>query len=167
MLLLSLLTGLMLFSFLRIRNGLFPVPVSSSNTTTTEALRQSLKARWLAYYRDNRHWLNHLQVWVTYEGHRRPNSSFILATLSTLDSQFAQMLPLIVDLNRDPDRIIVSLGLDFDPEKELETFLQEKTDTKMLAPGADPVTESASRLAARVDESCEGAYKKPGDSSST
>jgi len=50
-------------------------------------LRHSLKVKWLLYYRQNRQWLVKLQIWGTYDGQRRPSSSFILATLSNLEPQ--------------------------------------------------------------------------------
>lgn len=31
-----------------------------------------------------------------------------------------ELLPLVVDLNNNPDRIVAALGLDFNPEDELE-----------------------------------------------
>jgi len=129
----------------------------------TEKLRQSLKAKWLAYYRENRPWLNRLQIWVTSKGQRRPNSSFILATLSTLDTQFNHLLPLIVDLNKDPDEIVASLGLNFDPDKELNALpeaIKDADQIKMLPPAFAKMMDSPSRNAAKVDESCEGVYKK-------
>lgn len=161
MLLVSLLTGVLVFAIFL--PGL--ISPASSSSVNTEKLRKSLKAKWLAYYRENRHWLDNLQVWVTCEGQRRPTASFIVATLSTLDPQFTKMLPLLVDLNKDPDRIVASLGLNFDPEKELEALQVEKNgaELKMLPPAIAKLTESASRIAAKVDESCEGVYKKSRD----
>lgn len=159
MLLASILTCILLFAVLRSRL-LLP---ASSRSVNTEKLRQSLKAKWLAYYRENRHWLNRLQIWVTSKGQRRPNSSFILATLSTLEPQFNHLLPLIVDLNKDPDEIVASLGLNFDPDKEINALPEAKKDAsqvKMLPPGVANITESPSRTASKVDESCEGVYKK-------
>jgi len=98
-------------------------------------LRRSLKAQWLNYYRENRVWLTRLGVWVNCEGNRRPSSSFILATLSVLEPQLTQMLPLVVDLSSNPDRIVMALGLNFNPDEELttmgETSLEE---VKLLSP---------------------------------
>ncbi|NJR64895.1 MAG: hypothetical protein HC772_05575 [Leptolyngbyaceae cyanobacterium CRU_2_3] len=85
-------------------------------------LRKSLKTQWLTYYRENRSWLTKLGIWVNCEGRRRPSSSFILATLSTLEPQLIQMLPLIVDLSSNPDRIVVALGLNFNPDEELAAW---------------------------------------------
>lgn len=86
-----------------------------------EHLRKSLRAKWLSYYRENRNWLTRLGVWVNCEGQRRPSSSFILATLSILEPQLTQVLPLVVDLSSNPDRIIMALGLNFNPDEILET----------------------------------------------
>lgn len=163
MLLVSILTCVFLCTILQTR--LFLPASASSPTVNTEHLRQSVKAKWLDYYQENRHWLNRLQVWVTSEGQRRPTSSFIVATLSTLDPQFTEMLPLMVDLNADPDRIVATLGLNFDPDLELQVVPAEQTDAeeevKMLPAAVTAnIAQSPSRIAAKVDESCEGVYKK-------
>jgi|GEM_PF-722054 hypothetical protein len=84
-----------------------------------QQLRQSLKMKWLSYYEENRLWLVKAQIWHTYDDIRRPSSGYILATLSVLEPELQQMLPLILDLNQDPDRIISALGLDFNPDQEL------------------------------------------------
>jgi hypothetical protein len=94
----------------------------------TEQLRQSLKAKWLTYYRENRLWLARLGVWVDSDGQRRPSSSFILATLSVLEPQLTQLLPLIVDLSSSPDRIVKALGLNINPDKAIEKFKAEEHD---------------------------------------
>lgn len=90
----------------------------------TASLRTVLKAKWLTYYRDNRQWITRLRVWGTYEEKRRPSSSFILGALSAQEPELMQLLPLIVDLNNNPDRIVAALGLDFNPEDELAGFEQ-------------------------------------------
>lgn len=84
-----------------------------------DKFRLSLKKKWLTYYQENRDWLIRLGVWVTCQGQRRPSSSFILATLSILEPKLTQLLPLVVDLNSNPDRIVLSLGLNFNPDDEL------------------------------------------------
>ncbi|PSB09894.1 hypothetical protein C7B61_08520 [filamentous cyanobacterium CCP1] len=118
-----------------------------------EHLRKSLKAQWLIYYRDNRSWLTHLGVWVTCEGARRPSSSFILGTLSTLEPQLIQLLPLIVDLSSNPDRIVIALGLNFNPDEELKTFKEPEPPVsngymnavKMLPEGSHTVEVAVQR----------------------
>jgi hypothetical protein len=138
----------------------------------TEQLRQSLKAKWLGYYRENRSWLVRLGVWVDSEGQRRPSSSFILATLSVLEPQLIQLLPLIVDLSSSPDRIVKALGLNFSPDQELEAFeaaADLDTELRMLPSGKidrlDLATIPKSKHpTAIVDEFCRGSRsdKPPG-----
>ena len=119
-----------------------------------EHLRKSLKAQWLTYYRENRSWLTHLGVWVTCEGERRPSSSFILGTLSTLEPQLIQLLPLIVDLSSNPDRIVIALGLNFNPDEELKTFKEPESPVanghlnavKMLPEGSHTVEVAVQRM---------------------
>jgi hypothetical protein len=102
-----------------------------------EKFRRSLSAKWLDYYRENRNWLVRLGVWVTYQGQRRPSSSFILATLSILEPKLTQLLPLVVDLSQSPDRIVAALGLNFNPEEALD---------KLLETAVDPVSEVPKQL---------------------
>ena len=131
-------------------------------------LRQSLKAKWLNYYRENRPWLTRLGVWVDCGGQRRPSSGFILATLSTLEPQLASMLPLIVDLSHHPDRIVMALGLNFNPDDELKlleiTEGDEAVEPIKLLPGGMPALneslppEKPQQLPSLIDESCHGAW---------
>lgn len=87
-----------------------------------EHLRRALKSEWLTYYRQNRHWIIRLGVWVNCQGQRRPSASFILGALSTIEPQLPQLLPLVVDLNSNPDRIVIALGLNFNPEEEMKAL---------------------------------------------
>jgi len=84
-----------------------------------QQLRQSLKMKWLGYYKQNRPWLVKMRVWGNYNGLRRPSSGFILATLSVLEPEFEQMLAFMTDLNNNPDAIVTALGLNFNPDEEL------------------------------------------------
>jgi hypothetical protein len=83
-------------------------------------LRRSLKVKWLTYYRDNREWIAKLGVWIDDNGERRPSSSFILATLSVLEPRLAQLMPIVVELNSNADRVVQALGLNFTPDDELQ-----------------------------------------------
>jgi hypothetical protein len=145
-----------------------------------EHLRRSLKTTWLKYYRDNRSWIVRLGVWVNCEGQRRPSSSFILATLAILEPQLSQLLPLVVDLSSNPDRIVAALGLNFNPDAELESLTQIEngqlengpiengTDSRKLLPSQQHPWKIAiapaptSRLPAVIDESCEGVRNHSG-----
>jgi hypothetical protein len=126
-------------------------------------LRRSLKDKWLDYYQDNRPWLAHLGVWVDCDGQRRPSSSFILATLTVLEPKLTELLPLVVDLTNHPDRIVIALGLNFNPDEEIDRMkrLKQIEEQKRLLPEGkratfSPISPSRDRLPAREDESCEG-----------
>lgn len=129
----------------------------------TEYLRRALKTTWLRYYRDNRPWLVRLGIWVNCDGHRRPSSSFILGTLSTLEPQLTDLLPLIVDLSSNPDRIIAALDLNFSPDDELEAFEQAEKATNgvRMLPGGDAAFSGMSdrtpdRVTLDRDAACQG-----------
>ena len=134
-------------------------------------LRHSLKIKWLLYYQQNRQWLVKLRIWGTYDGQRRPSSSFILATLSTSEPQLTQMLPFIIDLSNNPDQIVAALGLNFNPDAELKSMTETNGVAQTNANGnglsvqvlpnvADKVSllpsSQASNLPTWVDESCNG-----------
>jgi hypothetical protein len=85
----------------------------------SKQLRRSLKIKWLIYYRDNREWIDKLGIWITCDGQRRPSSGFILGALSSLEPNLNNLLPLVVDLSSNPDRIISALGLNISPDEEL------------------------------------------------
>jgi hypothetical protein len=134
-----------------------------TDPVNTEQLRNAVKDRWLAYYTENRDWLARLGVWVNCDGKRRPSSGFILGTLSVLEPELTALLPLIVDLSNNPDRIVVALGLNFNPDEELPQSdgAQELSNTaiKLLpAATADPLStpSKATNLASKLDESCQG-----------
>lgn len=113
----------------------------------TEQLRASLRTLWLDYYRSNRLWINRLGIWVTCDGDRRPSSSFILATLAILEPRLHDILPLIVDLSSNPDRIVLALGLNFNPDQAIKEQTKEITEAenpvKMLPARAPAVPERA------------------------
>ncbi|WP_162182997.1 DUF5331 domain-containing protein [Neosynechococcus sphagnicola] len=134
-----------------------------------QRLRQSLRIKWLNYYRENRHWLALMGVWVNCDGQRRPSSSFILASLSVLEPQLTQILPLIVDLNHNPDRIVRVLGLNFNPEIELEKVSVDRLETDKsvrFLPGGEAQavafnsTTRASSLSTAMDEACRGSRQE-------
>lgn len=112
-----------------------------------EHLRHSLKVKWLLYYRQHRPWLIQLRIWGTYDGQRRPASSFILATLSNLEPQLTQLFPFIVALSNDPDQIVTALGLNFNPDEELKSITEDKAVAEINTNGnglkeAPPVAET-------------------------
>lgn len=107
-----------------------------------QQLRQSLKVKWLLYYRRNRPWMTKLRIWGTYDGQRRPSSSFILATLTNLEPQLIQMFPFIVALSNHPDQIVAALGLNFNPELELKS-LTETTSITEISSSSNGITYSS------------------------
>ncbi|MEA5569525.1 DUF5331 domain-containing protein [Calothrix sp. UHCC 0171] len=84
-----------------------------------QELRQSLKIEWLRYYKNNRHWLEKMEIWATFAEERRPLSSFVLATVSVLQPNLTDILPLLAELNSDPDAVVAALGLNFNPDHYL------------------------------------------------
>ncbi|PSB24872.1 hypothetical protein C7B82_26015 [Stenomitos frigidus ULC18] len=132
----------------------------------TEQIRQSVREKWLTYYAENRQWLSRLGVWVNCDGQRRPSSGFILATLSVLEPRLAQLLPLVVDLSSNPDRIVMALGLNFNPEEQLdkvsEGAVNETTNgsRKLLPAALHEINIQASQVPmkapAQIDEDCRG-----------
>lgn len=129
-------------------------------------LRRSLKEKWLDYYEENSSWLSRLSVWVDCNGQVRPSASFILATLSTLEPKLTEILPLIVDLNNHPDRIVIALGLNFNPEQELSRLKQIRAEfdnppnqQKYLPVREPTVPINPSRRSIEKDEACEGRGK--------
>lgn len=134
-----------------------------------EHFRKSLKVQWLNYYRKNRGWITRLGVWVNFDGMRRPSSSFILGTLAVIEPQLTQLLPLVVDLSSSPDRIVMALGLNFNPDEELEALAQAEAPPKALngevkmlpggtRPAIDPARPAAKQLPRSIqsDEACQG-----------
>lgn len=134
-------------------------------------LRHSLKIKWLLYYRQNRPWLVKIQIWGTFDGQRRPSSSFILAVLSTLEPELTEILPFIIDLSNHPDQIVAALGLNFNPDVELKLMTQAKpvvVETNSEQDGLSAMTLEAgvsedispttqvSNLLSWVDETCNG-----------
>jgi hypothetical protein len=134
--------------------------------------RQSLKLKWLNYYKDNQHWISRMGIWISYGEHRRPTSSFILGTLAVVEPQLTAMLPLIVDLNHNPDRVVEVLGLNFNPETELTAIATEpiaRESPKLLpaSNGAEAkvvIATKAKQRSATVDEACRGTRQTEYDS---
>jgi hypothetical protein len=133
----------------------------------TQQLRKHLKQQWLEYYRNNRPWITRLRVWTNVDGVRRPSSGFILASLAALEPNLNQLLPLIVDLSADPDRIVQALGLDFNPDQQISTLAESAAESNpRLLPEAAPAVLSES-IAKRpkqrvpVDKTCQGAKPDP------
>ena len=134
----------------------------------SKQLRRSLKIKWLTYYRDNRGWIDKLGIWVTSNGQRRPSSGFILGALATLEPDLTNLLPLVVDLSSNPDRIISALGLDISPVKAQKMLPGSAQSEVSLASSEALTIDAPPPLSpAYDDEACtgvggrEGARPKP------
>lgn len=114
----------------------------------TDQLRHALREKWLTYYDTHRAWISRMGIWVESEGHRRPSSSFILGVLSVLEPQLTQMFPFIVELSPNPDRIVAALGLNFNPDQQLEAMVQQRS----LASRPQTGRSSPSEISARGDD---------------
>ncbi|NJP08567.1 MAG: DUF5331 domain-containing protein [Leptolyngbyaceae cyanobacterium RU_5_1] len=139
-----------------------------------QQFRQSIRDKWLSFYIENRQWIIRLRIWVDCDGQRRPSSSFILATLSVLEPELNQLLPLIVDLSSNPDRIVAALGLNFNPDEHPDVIARIQTESlnssqseevtsngsvKMLPAALSELTPPSTRVASllsKIDESCPG-----------
>lgn len=135
----------------------------------SKQLRQSLRLKWLDYYRENREWIDHLGIWITSEGQRRPSSGFILGVLSSLEPNLTQLLPLVVDLSSNPDRIITALGLNISPAQELKNL----EESQRMLPGSQQSAAISTSIASMTkpevpavrhpDEECRGANQQTDD----
>lgn len=138
-------------------------------------LRHSLKVKWLLYYRQNRPWLTRMKIWGTFGGHRRPSSSFILAAVAMLEPELTQMLPFIIDLSNDPDQIVSALGLNFNPDAELNLMTQAQPLSEIESNGTVSKVElleteaneerlsptpQVSNLPSWLDETCHGVVRQ-------
>ena len=108
-----------------------------------QQLRQSLKQKWLVYYKQNISWLVKMRIWATYDGLRRPLSGFILATLSVLEPQFDEILSFMLELNNDPDKIVAALGLNFNPDQELRLIKSDHSIATSQAENESPDEKSS------------------------
>lgn len=94
-----------------------------------DEIKESLKEKWLEYYEANSAWLKiaatkngsyRTNREIDKEEFTRPSGILMLGVLTTLEPQLSSFMCSAVELNTDPELIIKSLGLDFDPDKELE-----------------------------------------------
>jgi len=79
-----------------------------------------------------------------------------------LEPNLTHLLPLIVDLSNNPDRIVMALGLNFNPDKLLEAQAKKvETDRRMLPAGeADSASippQERVKVYSEMDEACQGA----------
>ena len=91
------------------------------NLSLFEELKPTLKDKWLNYYEANRLWLKELPNYYNApEKGSRPTSELILGVITTLEPRLKELLFNFLLVSKDINKIVDVLGLNFDPEKELE-----------------------------------------------
>ncbi len=130
-----------------------------------EEIKIRLKKKWLQYYKHNRTWINKYcqencyvsvkgsiegETWTTIErswddpnyAEVHPPSELIIGAITALEPLLAQYwLTAFVDLYANKEKIIVALGLNFDPELELKKIEQKKWDKEQLVLQPELITE--------------------------
>jgi hypothetical protein len=124
-------------------------------------IKLRLRKKWLQYYKHNRQWINkycqencYTSVQGSFEGETwgtaersiedkrytqvHPPSELIIGAITALEPLLAQYwLTAFVDLYANKEKIVVALGLNFDPELELKQIEQknwENQQQKVLEP---------------------------------
>jgi len=119
-----------------------------------EEIKSRLKKKWLQYYKHNRLWINKYcqenyyssvqgskegETWETGErsieepkySEVHPPSELIIGAITALEPLLAQYwLTAFVDLYANKEKIVVALGLNFDPELELKKIEQKKWENE-------------------------------------
>lgn len=88
-----------------------------------EEIKPTLKDKWLDYYEANQRMINKLMdLGYKYEDsrHKRPNSDFIIGTVSALEPKLEEYLFCFFLVCNDLNKIVEALGLNFDPELQLK-----------------------------------------------
>lgn len=111
--------------------------------------KAELKEKWLDYYQTNRSWLQHcmdedsgwsdsvdydeeeleqFEIEEDYEP-RRPECYFILGVATVLEPSVRGLLAFAGSLTTNSEKFIKALGLDFDPELELQNYKKRSHQT--------------------------------------
>ena len=114
-----------------------------------EQFKAELKDKWLDYYETNRNWIQALRSSCWFDSveikeeelqtlginenynSQRPESRIIIGAICSLEPQIRVLLSYLVPLNDNPDSLVHSLGLDFDPELELKKRKQQKSQQEI------------------------------------
>ncbi len=104
---------------------------------TFEQIKASLPDKWLDYYQVNRCWIKPLMdsrnLWKQIPNNgQRPSASIILGVITALEPELAYWMPPFCELNPDFDKFVDVLGLNFDPETELNNREEEKAKSTQL-----------------------------------
>ncbi|PSB05111.1 DUF5331 domain-containing protein [Merismopedia glauca] len=100
----------------------------------SDLFKANLKEQWLNYYESNRYWIIKLSCWerITVQSNRKIKylqPSFILGVLSVIEPKISEIILLLNEYTDSPQSVVKVLGLDFDPEMEL----QKRTETERRA----------------------------------
>lgn len=107
-------------------------------------LTKIIRDKWLEYCKSNLVWLEELQqlkkngistlISETSDGVVRPQSSILLGILIGIYPESSAIINVCFQLNPDPNKIIVALGLNFDPLKELEKLAEQEKELEKNHP---------------------------------
>lgn len=102
-----------------------------------EELESSLKTKWLDYYKNNCSWIKYLSGQVTIQLSNkqtiqvnRPKSALILAVISILEPKVKDWLIFLSLAESDPNKIVLALGLHFNPEEMLKQQNSETNESE-------------------------------------
>ena len=106
-----------------------------------EELKAELKNKFLDYYQANQNWLKKMEGM----GQRVDNTWFILGVVTALEpkSELKELLQYFLMVSQDFATIARALGLNFEPEKELEKRQTELAvkETKTVTQYLDQIRE--------------------------
>lgn len=92
-----------------------------------EQLKATLKEKWLDYYQVNAPWIKIFMLqsrgdnWIkVVNGRRRPHGDIILGAMTALEPKLIELMTPFCQLNSNPESLVEALGLNLDPEIELE-----------------------------------------------
>lgn len=94
-----------------------------------DEIKESLKEKWLEYYKANYVWIKlAMSKNGSFQKGGRPSSMLILGVITSLEPDLISIMSCLCQLNSDPDLLIKALGLDFDPDQELEEDEDEEDE---------------------------------------
>ncbi|MFM7580690.1 MAG: DUF5331 domain-containing protein [Microcystaceae cyanobacterium] len=99
-----------------------------------EAIKADLKEKWLDYYAANQTWISKLMnansKWNKCSDGYRPIAWLILGAITYTEEPLADFMLPFCELQSDPDQLIQVLGLDFDPDEELERRVKKHEENQ-------------------------------------
>lgn len=110
--------------------------LSNSKLIQFEDLKKELKEKWLNYFESNEDWICSLAMWSKSSAdseEKRPMTSFILGFALTIQPRIQKMLTPLFRMDPSGEKVILTLGLDFDPRVELDNREKNK-ENQLLDP---------------------------------